>query len=142
MIDIVNTVIKPRYETIAMHFLPHDARVVSQSTWVTREKDLKDLWCKTWVLKRSWLSDSINMVRNVLPLCYFDEEKTSDWVSALNNYKRAYDDKNGTFMNKPNHDWSSHYADSFRYLSQAYKEKIEFNNMDHKTVFTNFWNEF
>jgi hypothetical protein len=38
-------------------------------------------------------------------------------VRALKAYRREFDEKNNTFKDKPLHDWSSHYADGFRYFA-------------------------
>ena len=53
----------------------------------------------------------------ILPKCYFDEEKCSDGIKALQNYHRQWDDKLQEFKNQPVHDWSSHPADAFRYFA-------------------------
>jgi hypothetical protein len=50
----------------------------------------------------------------------FDENKTKDLLDALAQYTQERDDKKGMFKNNPKHDWTSHAADSFRYLMGAY----------------------
>jgi hypothetical protein len=44
-------------------------------------------------------------------------------IEALKQYRREWDDKRKTFNTRPLHDWTSHGADAFRYLSVAYKPK-------------------
>ena len=38
-------------------------------------------------------------------------------ILALENYQREYNEDTKTFGKAPKHDWSSHYADAFRYLA-------------------------
>lgn len=38
-------------------------------------------------------------------------------VEALKNYRREFNDKQKVYYDRPLHDWTSHCADSFRYLA-------------------------
>jgi hypothetical protein len=38
-------------------------------------------------------------------------------LDAIRNYRREYNEKQQVFYDKPLHDWSSHFADAFRYLA-------------------------
>ena len=40
--------------------------------------------------------------------------ENKDYDKALESYKKAWDEKNGVWRDKPLHDWSSHGADAFR----------------------------
>ena len=40
-------------------------------------------------------------------------------IKSLENYHREWDEKKKIYQNKPCHDWSSHYCDSMRYLSEG-----------------------
>jgi hypothetical protein len=62
--------------------------------------------------------DGIETARKILPRCWFDAER----CKALRNYHREFNEKLNTFNNIPVHDWSSHAADTFRYLSLALPE--------------------
>jgi hypothetical protein len=64
------------------------------------------------------IADGINAVRVVLPLCVF-HARCEDGISALEQYRREWDDDKKAFRANPLHDWTSHYADAFRYLSLA-----------------------
>jgi len=59
----------------------------------------------------------------MFPNCYFDEAKCSKWLSALQKYRRKYDEKNGMFMDKPDHT-ESHWCDALRYLATVYQDII------------------
>jgi len=58
----------------------------------------------------------------MLPLCWFDAERCDHGIEALRSYHREYDDKNLVWKGRPSHDWSSHSADSFRYLAVGYRK--------------------
>ena len=66
------------------------------------------------------LDDGINAVRRTLPLCVF-HPRAEDGLNALEQYRREWDDEKKAFRANPLHDWTSHYADAFRYLAMGYK---------------------
>lgn len=75
------------------------------------------------VVKRTTsVNTDIEMVRQILPLCEFDAVKCDDGIKALENYKKDWNEKAGMWRDKPLHDWSSHYADAFRYFA-VYQSK-------------------
>ena len=63
------------------------------------------------------VEDGINAVRMFLPKCWFDEEKCARGVDALKLYRADYDRALQALRPQPVHDWTSHAADSFRYLA-------------------------
>jgi phage terminase large subunit len=105
-------------------WLPHDARVRSLETGRTRVETLIALGRKPKIASQQNLMDGINSARLVLPLCYFDAGKCRDGLEALRQYRADYDEKTKTFRDMPRHDWSSHAADAWRYLSLAYREML------------------
>ena len=42
----------------------------------------------------------------------------------LRQYQREWDEDNRMFKTHPKHDFSSHFADAFRYLALAWKEEM------------------
>jgi len=52
--------------------------------------------------------------------CYFDESKTKRLLKCLRHYHAEWVEKARTFRPRPEHDWSSHAADAFRYLITGY----------------------
>jgi hypothetical protein len=46
-------------------------------------------------------------------------------MSALEQYRREWDDEKKTFKASEVHDWTSHLADAFRYLSLAWRNVVE-----------------
>jgi hypothetical protein len=59
----------------------------------------------------------IEAVRRAFLNCYFDEERCKLGLKCLSNYRQKYDDQKQVF--KSVHDWSSHGADSFRYMAMG-----------------------
>jgi hypothetical protein len=50
-----------------------------------------------------------------LPHCWFDAGRCAEGLRGLRQYRKGYNEKMAVF-GKPVHDWTSHDADSFRYL--------------------------
>jgi phage terminase large subunit len=65
------------------------------------------------------LTNDINEVRQILPLCWFDKEKTEKGVDALRSYRRVWDEKLKAYRDTPLHDWASDPADAFRTFASA-----------------------
>ena len=58
----------------------------------------------------------------LLPKCWFDAVKCERGIEALKLYRAEYDDKLQTLKPRPVHDWTSHPADSMRYLAMTLEE--------------------
>jgi len=65
----------------------------------------------------------IQLARKYFPRVWFDKEKTFDLRRALKNYHYKYDPVKKVYSKYPEHDWSSHYADAFRYLAVSYNQE-------------------
>jgi len=103
-------------------WVPHDAKVRELGTGRTRVETLQILGRKPRLVPHHTLMDGINAVRQTLPFCWFDKDRTEYGLDALRQYRSEYDEDNLVFRDKPLHDWTSHAADAFRYLSMAWKE--------------------
>lgn len=99
------------------HLLPHDAAASELGTGTTRLETLRRLGINGRVLPAAKVDDGINAVRLLIPRCWFDERKCAHGLEALRLYQREWDDKAQDFRARPLHDWTSHAADAFRYLS-------------------------
>ena len=69
------------------------------------------------VVPKKSVHDGIEDARNVLKRCVFSEELNETGIRCLENYRKEWNDKLGTWRDNPLHDWSSHGADAFRYLA-------------------------
>jgi hypothetical protein len=105
-----------RFEKV---FVPHDANVRELTSDGTRFDKMKQLGMKPDLLQRADVLSGIETARDLLTHCYFDEEGCKDGLRALRAYGREFDSKNNRYKDNPLHDWSSDYADSFRYLAQG-----------------------
>jgi phage terminase large subunit len=102
------------------HILPHDAGVADLSTGRTRLQTLSSLGISGRILNReASVDDGIGAVRNMLPRCWFDAEKCKQGIEALKQYRCEFDEEKKVFSLRPLHDWTSDYADAFRYLARG-----------------------
>lgn len=102
-------------------WLPHDARAKSLQTGRSTVEQFLQADFPIRIAPKLDIQDGINAVRKVLPICWFSP-KTELGVEALRAYRRAYDDERKVFSDHPQHDWSSHGSDAFRYLCLVAKE--------------------
>jgi hypothetical protein len=97
------------------HVLPHDAEVRELGTGKSRKEVLQSLGLNNIeVVPALEVADGIEAVRNTLPKCWFDQVNCEAGLKSLKAYRKEWDDKAGTWKNRPRHDWASHDADAFR----------------------------
>lgn len=111
------------YET---HYFPHDIEVRELTTGQSRLEIVRELFWqdKVATLPRMAIIDGINAVRRVFHNIWIDD-KLDDFINAISLYKQKYDEKRDIFLNTPEHDWTSHYADALRYLGIWYNRMLE-----------------
>ena len=102
-------------------FVPHDAKVKEWGSGRTRVETMSGLGLHPQLVTNAGLLDGINAVRQTLPRCVFHSRCEDVGLSALEQYRREWDDDKKAFKANPLHDWTSHLADSFRYLSLAWR---------------------
>jgi hypothetical protein len=104
-------------------FVPHDAMVREWGTTGgrTRLETMRLLGLNPRLCPNIRKLDGINSVRRTLPRCVF-HPRCEEGISALEQYHRDWDEEKKVFRQDDAHDWSSHYADSFRYMSLAWQE--------------------
>lgn len=121
-------VLKQKGYTYRDHFAPHDIESRSFSDGgksrkqTAREGFLIDgerYSVNFRVVPRKSIDGGIEDARQLLAKCVFDKDKCNDGIKALENYRKAWDDKHGCWRDRPLHDWSSHTADAFRYLASV-----------------------
>jgi phage terminase large subunit len=101
------------------HFAPHDIEVREFSSGTSRIDTARQLGIRFEVIPQHTLEDGIEAARLLLPRCWFDSERCKDGIAALRAYHKAFDDRRQTWRDRPEHDWSSHAADAFRYGAMA-----------------------
>lgn len=123
VMDAVN-----RKWSIRQHYFPHDGshKVDMVNAFedrvevLKREKGIKNIT----VIQRGTKIDGIEMVKEVLQYCYFDEESCGDLVNDLKNYTRKKNISTGEFTDAPVHNRHSHGADSVRTFATALKRGL------------------
>jgi len=63
------------------------------------------------------INEEIDAVRNIFNRCWFDEVKCGKGISALESYKKQWNDRHGCWSRQPLHNFASHSADTFRMLA-------------------------
>lgn len=96
------------------HFAPHDIKVRDLSEGRSRYDYAKSQGVRFTVVGKHEIEDGIEAVRQLLPMCWFDEGRCERGIEALRTYRKAWDDDNKTFLTTPEHDWASHDADALR----------------------------
>ena len=103
------------------HHAPHDIEVRELGSGRSRKEIAQSLGIVFQVVPNIPLDDGIEAARSILSRCYFSREKCQRGLDALTSYHKAYDDKLKDWKSYPQHDWSSHAADAFRYLAVGHK---------------------
>jgi hypothetical protein len=101
-------------------YVPHDAKIKEWGSGRTRVETMQSLGLNPMLVPLAGLEDGINAVRRTLPLCVF-HPRCEPGIDALEQYQREWDDDKRTFKLNPLHNWTSHYADAFRYLAQGWR---------------------
>ncbi len=109
--------------TYGTHYLPHDAAHEQLGQEKTIEAQSRQTLGATVVVPRvSKKVQSIDAARMTFPMCWFDQEKCSDGLSALRRYAYKVDVETGKVGRDPEHNMWSHGADAFQTLGMALKK--------------------
>jgi phage terminase large subunit len=111
--------------TYGIHWLPHDARAKTLASGgksiieqLATKIDIKQLK----IVPNLSLQDGIQATRLALNRTWFDN-RCEEGIECLRQYQREWDDDKKVFRDRPKHDWTSHSADAFRYLSIVWKDE-------------------
>lgn len=99
------------------HLVPHDAAVHEYSTGLSRVEIAKNHGIHFTVVPDIGINEGIDAVRNLLNRCWFDETKCAKGITALESYKKQWNDRHGCWSSHPLHNFASHGADAFRMLA-------------------------
>ncbi len=115
------------------HILPHDAAAPELGTGKTRLEVLQSLGLKNIVgTPKLSVDEGIEAARVFIPKCWFDKVKCARGIEALKLYRSEFKEKLGTFAPKPVADWTSHAADSFRYLAITLDQQFDRGDFSRK----------
>jgi hypothetical protein len=99
-------------------YLPHDAKAKSLQTGRSLVEIMKSKHgIKPRMVPELSVQQGIQAARYLLtaPGTYIDAVNCEEGIEALRQYQREWDEKQQAFKEQPKHDWTSHYADAFRY---------------------------
>lgn len=98
-------------------WLPHDARAKSLQTGRSIIENFRSANLRPRIVPELDLLDGIAAARKMFPHWYIHEEGNDQLILALKSYHRKYDEERKVYLDVPVHDWSSHYADMWRYAN-------------------------
>lgn len=101
----------------SQHIGPHDIKVHELGSGKSRLEIAANLGLRFTVAPSLPVDDGIMATKSILKRCYFDKEKCMYGVKALKRYRTEYNEERKVFSKKPVHDWTSDFADSFRYFA-------------------------
>lgn len=114
-IDIVKK--KKYYGNYGAHYAPHDMQHRDFTIGVSRSMFALQHGVNFTITPMLSVEDGIEAARVLLPHCYFNSQTCDLGIIALENYASKVDSRTGKAVDTPNHDASSHGADSFRYAA-------------------------
>lgn len=109
--------LKSKPYTYGKHLVPHDAAVHEYSTGLSRVEVARNHGIHFTIVPDIGINEGIDAVRNILNRCWFDEIKCGKGVTALESYKKEWNDRHGCWSSLPLHNFASHGADAFRMLA-------------------------
>ena len=136
------SVIKSKAYKYGKHWLPHDARA---KTLASGGKSIQEMAQKELgignvrIVPDLSLQDGIQAVRALFPRLWMDAQRCKEHglLESLRQYQREWDDDKKRYRDRPRHDWTSHGADSVRYMAIAWREDFKHE----ATPKPKFWND-
>jgi phage terminase large subunit len=103
-------------------YVPHDAKVLEWGTSRTRIESMVANGLRPQLVPSATKADGIQAARTTLKTAVFHPRCEERGISALEQYRREWDDDRKTFAAHEHRDWTTHLSDAFRYLSLAWRE--------------------
>lgn len=126
--------VKSRGYVYDKHLAPHDIMNHEYSTGMTRQAFGRKMGINLMPVPKTGVIEGIDLARNILHRCWFDEKKCSQGIIALDNYKKEWDDKHACWRSTPLHNQHSHGADAFRYLACGLSFLTRDERVDGRTI--------
>lgn len=119
------SVLQQRGYVYGSHHLPHDGakRNVTIERPETYEDMLRRLHVKNIIIvpRISHITTGIQRTRDAFGTCWFDEKKCVVGLRHLQNYRKEWNNRLGTWSDHPRHDEASNGADAFRQWATGFK---------------------
>jgi phage terminase large subunit len=97
-------------------WLPHDAKARNLQTGRSVVEQFLSEQIRPKIVPSHKVRDRIAATRRMFNRVRIDEASTGDLIEALKCYRREWNEDLMMFMDRPVHDWSSHFADAFGYM--------------------------
>jgi len=116
--------VKAKPYMFGKHFAPHDIVVSdfslsgNQSRWEVAQS----MGIEFTMVPNLSVQEGIDAGRRMFKRLYVDKTKCADWLEAIPQYTRIYDEEHKIFKDAPLHDWTSDFADEHRYAALCYGE--------------------
>lgn len=114
------------------HWLPHDAGYVrlgqdneSTKSWQAMLQDLLPNQRFEIVPRVEDVTLGIQQTRNIFGGLWIDEIEGAGLITALENYRKEWNDQQQCWKTTPLHDWASNYADALRQMGQRRAEGVQ-----------------
>jgi hypothetical protein len=115
------SVLDKRGYNYGRHIAPHDIRVREMGSGQSRIDVARKLGIRFEIAPSIGLEDGIHAVRMMFPKFWIDETRCAVGLEHLSRYRRKFNRSMGEYTATPEHDSSSHCADSLRYLCVSHK---------------------
>lgn len=109
-------VLKGKKYSYGKHLAPHDILAHEYTSGLTRQAAGRKMGINFIPCTKAEIIPGIDACRSLLSRCFFDESKCARGIVCLENYKKKWNDRTGTWSSEPLHDEFSHGADAFRTL--------------------------
>jgi hypothetical protein len=112
------------------HWAPHDISVRELGPGAKRWETAKNLgiYFNTVPRPKSKVQESIQALRSIFPLFWFDEERCAQLIVHLENYRKEWDPHLGTYKRTPLHNEASNAADAGQTLAMGHKTHLQISN--------------
>lgn len=98
-------------------FLPHDAKPKTFVTRLSVLEQFREAGLPASIVPSLSVQDGIAAGRWLLPRVRFHARNCRRGIECLRNYHYEYDEEKKSLSSKPEHDWSSHGSDAYRYAA-------------------------
>jgi hypothetical protein len=109
--------------TYGTHFGPHDLAVTEWGgSGKNRANIAAEAGVKFKIIPRiEDKDDAIDVARQFLAMCWFDQKHCEQGVRCLDNYRKKWNEQLGTWSREPMHDWASHGSDAMMTGAMGYR---------------------
>ena len=114
--------LKDKGYTYGKHYFPHDAFAKRMSDGKSTVDFAREYGIQATRTPQLTVLEGINQARNLFSRMWIDD-RCKYFIEAISQYRREYDDKKQNFRQNPLHDWTSHFADAFRYMAISIKKE-------------------